>query len=503
MDKIHMKIHAINNIDDFEFDIPNKKGLYALTGENGAGKSTILSCAANAFYQVYLNNFFGKPRKGAFISFSFGDKRRVIKEKNGKWDRPNKNTQNLGITGFYEGSIVFGNRFKDVDESDLSKMNDFEEKDLFSASGFVKKTLGSILHDDENYYSELFELNGKVAKKHGLQRSSYFYKNKGCLVNQLNMSTGENLLLTVLNSIERRLKKNIYGETPSFIFLDEIELALHSSALKRLVYLFKKIADDSNIVILFSTHSIELIRSISPENIFYLQMHKNDKLEIINPCYPVYATRYLEASEYGYDFIILVEDNLAKKIVDKILLKERLLDNKRVLVIAVGGWHQVLRFASDTIRSNLAERPTNILIVLDRDIKGEVPSFMKNERIGFNGILDYLPIKSLEKFLLDKLIDNLDETLFRDLNNYIFQNRSLDSIIEEYNTGVKNKDFKNLEEIKNGKILYRMLHKELERIRKNDSELVEFIVDYLFNNVALNPEIKELSTFLKNKFSYK
>lgn len=75
-----------------------------------------------------------------------------------------------------------------------------------------------------------------VAKDMGLQRSPYYYENKGALIIQLNMTTGENLLLTILNSLERRLNKEIYGEIPAFMFLDEVELALHSSALRRLVF---------------------------------------------------------------------------------------------------------------------------------------------------------------------------------------------------------------------------------------------------------------------------
>ena len=39
---IRMIIHNIKNIDDFKFEIPTEKGLYALTGENGSGKSTVL-----------------------------------------------------------------------------------------------------------------------------------------------------------------------------------------------------------------------------------------------------------------------------------------------------------------------------------------------------------------------------------------------------------------------------------------------------------------------------
>lgn len=132
------------------------------------------------------------------------------------------------------------------------------------------------------------------------------------------MSTGENLLLTILSSLEKRLKKVVYGDIPAFMFLDEVELALHSSALRRLVFFLKDIAEKNNTVVLFSTHSIELIRSIVPENIYYLQRHIDDSIEAINPCYPVYATRNLESSNYGHDYIIMVEDDLAKTIVERI-----------------------------------------------------------------------------------------------------------------------------------------------------------------------------------------
>ena len=36
---INMKIHNIKSISDFTFNIPDSKGLYAITGENASGKS--------------------------------------------------------------------------------------------------------------------------------------------------------------------------------------------------------------------------------------------------------------------------------------------------------------------------------------------------------------------------------------------------------------------------------------------------------------------------------
>lgn len=489
---IIVKIHNVKNIDDFEFEVPAEKGLYALTGENGSGKSTVISCAAAAFYVPSFEDYFGNPREDAYIEFNFAGRKRSVREKGGKWKNP---SNTLGITGFYEGSIVFGNRFKDIDYSLLGKLAAIKLEQLNDATDFVKKSLGSILHDDEDYYKTLYVLKNEEAKQLGLQRSTYYFKNKGALISQLNMSTGENLLLTILSSIERRLKKKVYGETPAFLLLDEVELALHSSALRRLVFFLKNIAEKNNTVVLFSTHSIELIRSISSENIFYLQRHVDGSIEVINPCYPVYATRNLESSNYGHDYIIMVEDDLAKTIVERILRDKRLLSNKRVLVISVGGWTQVLRFAYDTIRSNLALSTTKILMVLDRDIKDSVAGFMKNERMGFSNAPSYLPIKSLEKYLLEKLVKNVDVILFRELNDYLFQAKSLDVIIKEYNTNVKNGVYTDSEKIGNGKMLYEALKHELHQIRKTDSDLVSIIVDYLFG--TKNTEIEELSSFFE------
>lgn len=64
------------------------------------------------------------------------------------------------------------------------------------------------------------------------------------IISQPRMSTGENLLLSILSSLEalynRRTQHN--DGRPCIVFLDEIELALHSSALRRLVIFLKETA---------------------------------------------------------------------------------------------------------------------------------------------------------------------------------------------------------------------------------------------------------------------
>ena len=399
---ISVRIHNIKGIDDFAFQIPSKKGLYALTGENGTGKSTIISCAACSFFNVTLEDYFGKPRENSEIDFKYGPHHRTIKSENGEWLRPEGN---LNITGFFEGSIVFGNRFKDVDYSLLKTFSSIKKSALQKASPFVIENLGEILRNDKDYYSNLYILaNKKLLKDFHLKRPIFFIEKNNIMISQLNMSTGENLLLTILYSIERRIIKRVYGESPTFIYLDEIELALHSSSLRRLISFFEKISDENNFMILFSTHSIDILRQLSPSNIYYLQLFHNGSLGMINPCYPAYAARSLEASIYGFDFLFLVEDVLAKQIVERILREKRLLSNKRVLVQPIGGWHQVLRYAYDIINTHMVSPDTKIRVILDRDIKQYVPHFIKKERIGFETKPAYLPIKSLEKYLLENFL---------------------------------------------------------------------------------------------------
>lgn len=142
-------------------------------------------------------------------------------------------------------------------------------------------------------------------------------------------------------------------------------------------------------------------------------------------------------------------------------------------------------------------KSAKILIVLDRDIKSEVPNFLKDQHINFSIDPNYLPIQSLEKYLLSRLTKQVDHTLFRELNDYVFQGKSLNNIVEDYNKNVNNGVYK--EKIKNGKIFYDCLRHELHQIRKDEVELIQIIVEYLFANQ--NIEIEELTKFLEKELS--
>jgi hypothetical protein len=273
--------------------------------------------------------------------------------------------------------------------------------------------------------------------------------------------------------------------------LDEIELALHPSSLKRLVYFLKDISDQFNYAVYFSTHSLELISSIKPENIFFLDRHSDHSLELINPCYPAYATRMLY-DHTGYDYIILVEDDLAREIIKRLLKQNSLWGNKLIYVLPCGGFTNVIDLAQEVVSSNLVGKTSNIIIVLDADIKTQAANYIAKNKISNNIPLNYLPIESLEKYLKTKLFSTIDHKLFRQLNDFVFHQVSLNQITDEYRSSNEHLNDNN------GKKLYERIDKELRARNKSRNEIVEMVVEYL--TVNDKPSIDKIVDFLKGQF---
>ena len=395
----------------------------------------------------------------------------------------------MNIKGFFEGSLIFGNRFKDMNYENLTRLDRIDQSKLIVADEFIRSNLGLILQGDKDYYEKLWMMPNYYGK---FKRNIFYYEKNGRRISQFHMSTGENLLISILNSLYMRNKDRASLSKPCMMFLDEIELALHPSSLKKLMNFLKDISDAYNYAIYFSTHSIELISGINPSNIFFIERHADNTIEIINPCYPAYATRILYDHK-GYDNVILVEDDLAKAIIDRILKRERLLNNKLVHVLPCGGCNNVIDLANDVITNNLLGKRAAICIILDGDVQIETQQYIAKKKIANNIPINFLQIESLEKFLKNKLYTNVDHVLFRKLNNYIFQGRSLTEIIDEYKNNPNNaKD-------RDGKKLFSIIDTELRQRRIDRSELIEIIVDYLFetNGQAL----KKLVDFLKKQMS--
>ncbi len=455
-----------------------------------------VQCASSVFFNMPMVEYFGRPSGDAGIVFEMGEASRKWEYKSGKWEQT-VSDKRMPLGGFYEGSIIFGNHFKDTNFNALRILDNISAEEIEDADDFVRTNLGIILHNDSTYYKNLYSIKDSVKRVHKLNGHPYFYKIEGKkFVSQARMSTRENLLITILHSLNLRRYSRLKFDDgrPFVVFLDEIELALHASSLRRLVDFLKQISDDFNAAIFFSTHSLELLRDIKAQNIFYLDRQLDGSIMVTNPCYPAYATRNLYSDDgYGHDAVIFVEDDLAKCIVDRVLIEKDLLNNIRIKVLPTGGWTNTLIMAHDVISSRLLLKGTRVVVVLDRDIKSQVPDFMKKHKECKYLEPDFLPISSLEKYLKQKLVDHVDAALYKKLDNYIFQGKPLSSLLSKYKTEV------DISADVDGKKLYGVLLNELRSIRKEREDLVELIVKYLMENDQ--SVVDALAEYLTKKLS--
>ena len=472
-------------------------GVYAITGENGAGKSTIISSASLLFNRTQnIEIYLGSPQNDAVITYDYDGNIIQLKEINGRWKFREKitnwyrKTLDNRLRGFLEGSILFGNRFKNAGFSDIPSTYDLVQYTREDAPGFVKEVMGIILHDDNLYYNDL-QVSHTVEIGDN-KNDVYFYTRESQEVDQFHMSTGENLLASVLGALHHKNERQKKENYPCMVFLDEIEFGLHPAALKRLVDYFKKIATEYNYAIYFSTHSLAIINEIDDENIFYLQ--KKDKIayktdiEVINPCAPAYATNLIY-NLHGFDDIILVEDDKARIIINYILKKEKLINNRLVHILHAGGWQEVLQRGSEWDSNNSFGNHPKILAILDRDCQSALPGYLRNHPECSSVPYGFLPIKSMEKFFYEKLYPHIESAFEAAINSNIFINNDIQSIVATYSPHTPpNTDDKN------GKNLYKLIVRNLPMEGKLEEDLIHFTIDY----ISETSEYADLREFIKS-----
>jgi ABC-type phosphate transport system ATPase subunit len=486
MDTLKLSIEKIKNIDKGEIEIPLESGVYALVGTNGCGKSTILLAMAQLISKHYLRTLKQED---------FSDESKVVFDIDGKvdtWSYSNQEKQwtsnifpeTMKLNGMYEGSLFYGTRFNDSTRIDnLLKQGKLKTDEIVDADKYVIDKLSFILHGDYEHYKSLKRVRNKfITQRINVNNTPYFNAFNQYLISQYRMSSGECLLISLLhflyNSIER---KSLPTNEKVLVLIDEIELALHPIAVTRLVDLLNDLVKKhKNLVVVLSSHSPEVIKNIKPANL-YKVINKNGQLTTQSNCYPSYLIRDVYDHD-GFDFLLLVEDKLAKYLVDKILLRQNFKSGKLIHVVPVGGWRQTLYLHKDLLRNNILGLGKTIISILDGDIKNEVSGEYKDIKKLF------FPIASIEKYLYSVIIDKPNDNIIKVLNDKYFTIKSIDTLIKEFYN--KYPDRKKLSE-KDKKFYFR-LRKDLEERNIAEDYFINNLCDDLLNNVDFSTFITSL-----------
>ncbi len=429
MEVISLKICNVKNIRSADIEIPYEDGLYALVGNNGCGKSTIMLLLA----QLLSSNWWAPLRKedcdenSSRVELSCMGKTDVWRysSRQSRWLCGNTRTSRIHIHGTFEGSLFYGKRFNDsriVD--DLFEHGDLDIKDIVPADEYVHKKLSFILHGDEDHYNTLRRVrNRDAAQKLGVRNTPYFLEVKGNLISQYRMSSGECLLVSLLHFLYNTIVRGSIPEGEKvLVLIDEIELALHPIAVSRLIdFLNELLSKRNNLTIILTSHSPEVIRKIKPANL-YKVINQDGILSLQSNCYPSYLIRDVYSHD-GFDFLLLVEDTLAKCIIDKIVLRNNLGRGKLIHVVPVGGWDNVLSLHRELLMYNILGVGKKIISILDGDVEDVVKS--KEQYATLPKL--FLPVSSIEKYIYASVIEKPNREIIDLLNDKYFVLQSLET----------------------------------------------------------------------------
>jgi hypothetical protein len=162
----------------------------------------------------------------------------------------------------------------------------------------------------------------------------------------------------------------------SLIIIDELEMALHPRAQVRLLRHLEEQARVKSLTVLFSTHSVTLLKTISRRQIIYLEKQDNGDTVPVYGCFPTYAIGNIAADEETLpDLMLYVEDLFARDITTAFIEKytnDRFLDptmRPTAKIVPVGGFQEVVAFL-DRNRSVLPDHCVQRAI-LDEDVSTE------------------------------------------------------------------------------------------------------------------------------------
>lgn len=426
MDNLKIVITNIKNIKQASFDFPLENSLNLIVGNNGSGKSTILL----ALSQTILKQSLKTLRED-----DYDDSSQVTIELDGKidtWKGKDKwylDRIGISLNGMYEGSLFYGTRFNDSRKIDtILKSGGIKSEDIVDADDYIKQKISYILHGTNDHYPGLKRIRNKyISERLGFSNTPYFNSINGKLISQYRMSSGECLLISLMHFVYNAIvRRSLPQDSLILVLIDEIELALHPIAVSRFIDLMNELVrSSSNLMVILTSHSPEVIRKVQPKHIYKVE-NNNGIINVVNPGFPSYIIRDVFRHD-GFDFLFLVEDDLAKVVVDKVLEQNNLKQSKLVQVVPVGGWNNVLTLQKDLLQNNVLGIGREIISILDGDVAGQISR-------EFNSLKKlFLPIKSIEKYLFEILIQNPNPRLKKIINDKYFPIESIDMLIAEHN----------------------------------------------------------------------
>ena len=365
-----IEITKLKHIASLKFEIPGP-GVYLLSGLNGAGKTSLLACLHRiGFSQAFARHFRSSTQSfildnyegsevtytldTAFVTYAYAGERWV--------PRPRKNSGLLGNFGYRE--VVYIGATAD---RITPRPEDFQPRRLGTASSEIRDAANRIFSTDK------FDGLKVVNLKPGSGNQAFLLQATpppgATYFSERNFSLGELCVLKLL----RRLRDCKKG---AMVLIDELELALHPKAQIELLQYLKAFSPTKDLTVIFSTHSVSLLKSVRRSDILFLDQ-AGGATTTIRGCYPAYAIGNMAyGEERAPDAVIYVEDDAGVYVTEALLQLH--LNRKHgadaavrptVQVLPIGPFMSVVRHLASS--DALLAQTTRTSALLDADVKSE------------------------------------------------------------------------------------------------------------------------------------
>ena len=363
-------IAKLKHIEKLEFNLPSP-GVHLLCGSNGAGKTSLLACLhriGNA--QAFARHFRASAHSGSLDNFDTAkitykvDTEEVTYAYGGtRWvPRPRSNSHLLELFDFPE-VIYIGATADRI----TPRPEDFAPKRLGQASQEIRDAANTIFSTTKFDSLKVINLTPGTGNQAFLLQATP--PPKATYFSERNFSLGE---LCVIKLI-KRLKECPKG---ALVLIDELELALHPRAQIELLKYIKALAPLKELTVIFSTHSVSLLKSVDRKNIIFLNRRGN-KSEAIYGCYPAYALGNIaHIEERAPDIAVYVEDDAAADVTETLLkltatskLGTKVALHPSIQILPIGPFMSVVRHLAGS--DAVLPQSTRATALLDADVKTE------------------------------------------------------------------------------------------------------------------------------------
>ncbi|WP_219094484.1 AAA family ATPase [Pseudomonas sp. UMAB-40] len=192
------------------------------------------------------------------------------------------------------------------------------------------------------------------------------------------LSSGEFFLISLYRKIKRGAK---------LIVIDEIDISLDAAAQTKLAAKLRGFCDNYRVNILFTTHSLPLMKTLNYGELFHLQEVDG----VVSP-YPV-SYNFIKSLLFGFegwDKYILTEDDVLQRFLEFIIARFCVGVFFKYKIIYIGGATNVVNLMCRNVVEEFLSSEKNVISVLDGDQIGQ------KHVVNFKNV-HCIPLDSVEK----------------------------------------------------------------------------------------------------------